>query len=112
RLRNGVTSAVVVGRLPTNTNPAFKTPKAVVRPSGGVPPKNKDAGPPLCLICTIVVPVPWRPELLLKFETRMSPARSGPQGEGRGPRKRLHKGFRRRCRNWWKPRGSGIRAEE
>src|SRR6516162_7676963 len=70
----------VVGRLPTSTNPAFKAPSAVVIPRGGVPPKNKDAGPPLCLICTIVVPVPWRPELLLKFETRTSPARSGPPG--------------------------------
>src|SRR6516165_8206785 len=68
----------VVGRLPTSTNPAFKAPSAVVIPRGGVPPKNKDAGPPLCLICTIVVPVPCRPELLLKFETRTSPARSGP----------------------------------
>src|SRR5215469_5550713 len=70
----------VVGKLPTNTNPAFKTPNAVVSPSGGVPPKNNDAGLPLCLICTIVVPVPCRPELLLKFETRTSPARSGPPG--------------------------------
>src|SRR6516225_6590879 len=70
----------VVGRLPTSTNPAFKTPNAVVSPTGGVPPKNKDAGPPLCLICTIVEPVPWMPELLLKFETRTSPARSGPPG--------------------------------
>ena len=67
----------LVGRLVTNTKPACKTPRPVERPRGAVPWKNV-VGVPLEGILIIVVPVPWRFCLLLKFETRMSPGCRGP----------------------------------
>src|SRR5579862_7412828 len=67
----------VVGTLPTSTNPRCNTPKAVVSPSPCGPWKNTD-WLPCCVILTMVVPVPCRFELLLKFDTRMLPACNDP----------------------------------
>src|SRR5216683_5175364 len=65
------------GKLPTRTNPLFRTFKAVVSPSGAVPPKYWNNGA-VGGTSTMVVPVPWRFELLLKFEIKMSPGLIAP----------------------------------
>ena len=73
--------------LPTMTKSSLQLAKAVVKPSGGVPWKKTDAVPsaaaaPLDGVrLMIVVPVPWRLLLLLKFETRTSPGFKGPRPE-------------------------------
>lgn len=69
--------------MPTRTNPRCTTPSAMVKPSGGVPWKKRDAcmsgATPLEGVrLMIVVPVPWTFPLLLKFETRISPGFNGP----------------------------------
>src|ERR1700687_428912 len=62
----------VDGKLQTRTNPLCRTCKAVVSPSGAVPPKNWNTGI-VGGTSTMVVPVPWRFMLLLKFEIKISP---------------------------------------
>src|SRR5271154_2047641 len=66
-----------VGELPTTINPTCNVPNAVDSPSGAVPWKNV-VGDALFEMRTMVVPVPCRLLLLLKFETRMSPRFNGP----------------------------------
>src|SRR5277367_313456 len=76
----------VVGRLPTITHPDLSTARAVVRP---IPPGQgpgkllgsicaNTLNPPLGEICTIVVPVPCRLELLLKLLIRKLPCTNDP----------------------------------
>ncbi len=67
----------VVGILPTTTNPLLSTPSAVVRPRP-LGPWKKTERAPAGVMLSMVVPVPWRLADALKFETRMSPAASGP----------------------------------
>src|SRR5437588_9332737 len=75
-----------VGRLPTITNPFFRTVSAVVRPT----PPGHGPGSPDARMCanilrcppgeisTIVLPVPCRLALSLKLRTRTSPDTSDP----------------------------------
>src|ERR1700674_948323 len=80
------------GKLPTSTNPLRRMFKAVVSPSDPVPPKNwKTAA--FAGTSTIVVPVPWRFMLLLKFETKISPTLSAPPVGNPGGTKATPYGF-------------------
>src|ERR1700722_2966594 len=80
------------GKFPTRTNPFFKTFKAVVSPSGAVPLKNWNTGA-AGGTSTMVVPVPWRFALLLKFEIKISPGLIVPPAGNPGGTKATPYGF-------------------
>src|ERR1700722_15619659 len=82
----GSAPPVVVGKLPTTTQPPGRIPSAVespippgqVWPSGSCESCAKSCTDPWGEICTMVVPVPCTFALLLKLLTRVSPATREP----------------------------------
>ena len=88
--RPGSAPLLVVGRLPTTTQPPGRMPSAVVRPTppGQAIPAGSLATSANRLVCpagdtwTMVVPVPWTLALSLKLLTRMLPAVSRPAEAG------------------------------
>src|ERR1700686_1613115 len=81
------------GKLPTRTKPFCRTFSAVVNPSGIVPWKNSVTGA-FAGTSTIVVPLPWRFVLVLKFETRTSPGLIVPPAGNTGGTKATPYGFK------------------
>ena len=88
--RPGSAPPVVVGRLPTTTQPPGRMPSAVVRPTppGQAIPAGSLATSANRLVCpagdtwTMVLPVPWTLALSLKLLTRTLPAVSRPAEAG------------------------------
>src|ERR1019366_3889265 len=82
----GKVPPLVVGRLPTTTQPPGSTASPVVRPTppghgsddGSVPSRAKGRAEPSGEISTMVLPVPCTLALLLKLLTRTSPRTSLP----------------------------------
>lgn len=68
------------GKLPTITKPSCNTPRAVDKPGWESDEVKKTESGPCCGTRTMVVPVPCRFWLLLKFDTRMSPGFKTPPG--------------------------------
>ena len=114
--RPGSAPLLVVGRLPTTTQPPGRMPSAVVRPTppgqaipaGSVATSaNRLAGPPGDT-WTMVVPVPWTLALSLKLLTRMLPV-SGRRGRHDGEPVRVHVALGRNGRGDLRP---GVKLAE